>query len=180
MAVGITATHLRHLPPFWFNSYFPDTPVPQPLSTTAACCVLEWSRERERQGEGERAKRRIPVKCGASRREASCRVCAGVPSSCFFRPLSDGGTVVAGGGGVRVGVGRGRGRGQSSTAAKGFSDVRHQEGVAGQLQHVHAVLLVISQATSNEGLQQEGGKKVMRNCRDACLCLLCFLDGCGK
>lgn len=51
-------------------------------------------------------------------------------------------------------MGRRRGRGQSSTAAQGFSNVRHQEGVAGQLQHVHAVLLVISQATSDEGLQR--------------------------
>lgn len=82
------------------------------------------------------------------------RVRAGLSSSSFFRLLSDGGTAVAGGG--RVWVGRRRGRGQSSTAAQGFSDVRHQEGVAGQLQHIHAVLLVVSQATSDEGLQGEG------------------------
>lgn len=61
--------------------------------------------------------------------------------------FSDGGTAVAGGGGKR--------RGKGGAAAQGFSNVRHQEGVARQLQHVHAVLLMISQATSNEGLQEK-------------------------
>lgn len=99
------------------------------------------------------------------------RVRAGLSSSSFFRLLSDGGTAVAGGG--RVWLGRRRGRGQSSTAAQGFSDVRHQEGVAGQLQHVHAVLLVVSQATSDEGLQQVGeGVSLVNVWISVCLLLL--------
>lgn len=65
-------------------------------------------------------------------------------SSSFSQTFSDGGTAVAGGGGKRSG--------QGGAAAQGFSNVRQQEGVARQLQHVHTVLLVISQATSNEGL----------------------------
>lgn len=77
-------------------------------------------------------------------------------SSSFSKTFSDGGTAVAGGGWKR--------RGKGGTAAQGFSNVRHQEGVARQLQHVHAVLLVISQATSNEGLQEKKKKPIIFGC----------------
>lgn len=75
-------------------------------------------------------------------------------SSSFSQMFSDGGTAVARGGGKR--------RSKGGAAAQGFSNVRHQEGVARQLQHVHAVLLVISQATSNEGLQEKKKKHNLR------------------
>lgn len=135
-----------------FSSPRPDPSLPPQL-------VLERSRESKKE---DSSVERLP---------ARTRVRAGVPSSSFFRLLSDGGNAVAGGGGMRVG--RRRGRGQSSTAAQGFSDVRHQEGVAGQLQHVHAVLLVISQATSDEGLQQVGEDASLVNVWIS-VCLSCF------
>lgn len=57
------------------------------------------------------------------------------------------------GGTAAVAAGGGRnGRCWRCAAAQGFSDVGHEEGVTGQLQHIHPVLFVVSQATSNEGL----------------------------
>lgn len=79
---------------------------------------------------------------------------AGVLFQVSFSSFSVGGTaaVAAGGGG------KWRCQG-CAAAAQGFSNMGHQEGVAGQLQHVHAVLFMIGQATSNEGLGRERGRK---------------------
>lgn len=70
----------------------------------------------------------------------------------FFRLASVGGTaaVAAGGGGERRCHG-------CAVAAQGFTDMGHEEGVVSQLQNIHTVLLVISQATSNEGLWKGRG-----------------------
>lgn len=67
------------------------------------------------------------------------------------RPLpSVGGTAVVGAGGG------GRGRGQRRAAGgQGLADMGHEEGVAGQLQHIHAFLFAVGQAATDEGL---GGK----------------------
>lgn len=73
-------------------------------------------------------------------------------SSSFWQLASDGGTAIAAGSG-------GKRRCQGCAASQGFSNVGHEEGIAGQLKHVHTVLLVISQATSNEGLEIEKGVK---------------------
>lgn len=120
MAVGMFATQLHHLPPFWFKSHFYD---PRSL-----LC------DQESKGGGFSSS----VDC------LRVAVSSLGSSSSFSQAFSDGGTAVAGGGGKR--------RGQGGAAAQGFSNVRQQEGVACQLQDVHAVLLVISQATSNECL----------------------------
>lgn len=46
----------------------------------------------------------------------------------------------------------GKGRRRERTVAQGFSNMGHEEGVAGQLQHIQAVLLVVGQASANKGL----------------------------
>lgn len=46
----------------------------------------------------------------------------------------------------------GKGRCQGRTVAQSFSNMGHEEGVAGQLQHIQAVLLVVGQASANKGL----------------------------
>lgn len=66
--------------------------------------------------------------------------------SSFFQLARIGGTAAVAAGGGR------NGRCWRCAAAQGFSDVGHEEGVTGQLQHIHPVLFVVSQATSNEGL----------------------------
>lgn len=48
----------------------------------------------------------------------------------------------------------GKGRSQGRTVAHSFSNMGHEEGVAGQLQHIQAVFLVIGQASANKGLRR--------------------------
>lgn len=71
--------------------------------------------------------------------------CGGPFPSSAAHQVSDGGAAVAAGCG-------GKGRRQGRAVAHGFSNMGHEEGVAGQLQHIQAVLLVIGQASANKGL----------------------------
>lgn len=122
MVLGTFTTTSPCHPSLWFHSHTRIHP------SHHALCSLPT-----------REQRRSFIKCVMSPMALSS---LGFNSS-FFQLASVRGTVAvaAGGGGKRRCV-----------TTQRFTNMGHQEGVAGQLQDIHAVLLVISQATSNKGL----------------------------